>query len=135
MITNLELFEISKCLQILNFYVKMKDELEQIKEIKFSLSVIVNLNDSDKNINGHWCDIFIDDKQKIFFCSYGSPIPNEVKEFMMKIDSRLILTSDIQLQDFDYTDCGYWCILLLYLLNKEMLFEDIILSFKSNEIR
>ena len=30
--------------------------------------------------------------KKYYYCSYGSPIPLEVKDFMMNIDDRLILS-------------------------------------------
>ena len=71
---------------------------------------------------------FISSTQKIFYCSYGSPIPLEIKKFLMSVDNRPILSSNIQIQDFNENTCGYYCLLILYLLNEGTKFEDIILS-------
>ena len=37
--------------------------------------------------------------------SFGDPILNQVKEFMMKVDDRKILSSNFQLQDFNTDSC------------------------------
>ena len=71
-------------------------------------NIIVNLNDSDKNVNGHWCLCFIDNEQKIYYSSYGYPIPIEVKQYMMEIDDRLILSSNFQIQDLNEDTCGLY---------------------------
>ena len=80
--TNIELIELAKWLSIPNFYCICKDEFNTIKT-DLPTNIIVNLNDSDKNVNGHWCLCFMDHKQKIYYSSYGDPIPVEVKKFMM----------------------------------------------------
>ena len=103
--TNIELIELSKCLSIANFYCICKDEINTIKPF-LPTNIIVNLNDSDKNIYNHWCLSFIDPKQKIYYSSYGDPIPAEVKKFMMDVDDRLILSSNFQIQDFNEDTCG-----------------------------
>ena len=46
----------------------------------------------------------------------------------MSVDNRPILSSNIQIQDFNENTCGYYCLLILYLLNEGTKFEDIILS-------
>ena len=142
--TNIELIELAKCLSIPNFYCICKDEFNTVKSgvlspsnglsfrsprTKGPLNIVVNLNDSDKNVNGHWCLCFIDSKQKIYYSSYGDPIPVEVKKFMMEVDDRLILSSNFQIQHFNEDTCGLYCILILFLLNDKLKFEDIIISF------
>ena len=140
MSNNIELINLAKYLNIRNFYCIMVDEFNMIpvstvsfKEVDYPLSIIFNSQDSSKN-GSHWQSIFIDDKQKIFYCSYGSPIAPEAKEFMLSIDKRPILTSDIQTQQFDDDSCGFRCILLLYLLNNGCKFEDIVLSLNESTI-
>ena len=142
--TNIVLNELAKCLSIPNFYCICKDEIKVL--LKQGLghqglgltsptspnsptNIIVNLNDSDQNVNGHWCLCFIDTTQKIYYSSYGDPIPIEVKQYMMEVDDRLILSSNFQIQDFNEDTCGLYCILILFLLNYKIKFEDIIISF------
>ena len=85
--------------------------------------------DSDNNVNGHWCLSFISDDQKVYYSSFGDPIPNQIKEFMMKVDDRKILSSNFQIQDFNTDTCGLYCIRILFLLNNKIKFEDIIIGF------
>src|SRR5579871_4966980 len=113
MTTNIELKKISECLQIPNFQVCMRDEIKNINK-QLPLSIIVNLEDSSKN-GSHWSLCFIDNKQKIYYSSFGDTIPLEVKEYMLSVDERPILSSDVQLQDFNETTCGLWSILFSYL--------------------
>ena len=86
--TNIELKEIAKDLSIPNFRCICKDEISQCLTSNIPINIIVNLNDSDNNVNGHWCLCFINDDQKVYYSSFGDPIPNQVKEFMMKVDDR-----------------------------------------------
>ena len=78
MSNNIELINLAKYLNIHNFYCIMINEFNIIKEVDYPLSIIFNSQDSSKN-GSHWQSIFIDDKQKIFYCSYGSPIAPEAK--------------------------------------------------------
>ena len=71
---------------------------------------------------------FINDDQKVYYSSFGDPIPNQVKEFMMKVD-RKILSSNFQIQDFNIDTCGLYCILIFFLFNNKLKFEDIIIGF------
>ena len=48
---------------------------------------------------------------------------------MMKINKQKILSSNNQIQSFNSTDCGLYCILILRLLNKNIDFIDFINSF------
>ena len=137
MTTNIELLEYGKILNISDLKVVMKDELKNIiSSFKFPINIIMNLNDSDKNINGHWVLIFVNDTNKIFYSSFGDMIPNEAKDYMWRIDDREILTSDIQIQEFNETICGELSIIILYLLNHSKLkFEDIILEFQESAVK
>ena len=126
--TNIELIELAKCLSIPNFNCICKDELTVL--LKHSpTNIIVNLNDFDKNVNGHWCLCFINPEQKIYYLPYGDPILIEVKQYMLEVDDSLILSSNFQIQDFNEDTCGLYCILILFLLNDKIKFQDIIISF------
>ena len=134
MTTNIELIELAKELQIPNFHCLMRDEILKIENIELPISIIMNLEDSPKS-GSHLTLLFVDNKEKIYFSSYGDIMPVEVKQFMKKIDNRPILTSDLQLQKFEETRCGLYSILILYLLNNGEKFEDIILDLVRSDNR
>ena len=127
MSSNIELITLAKALYIPNFYCIMIDEFSIIEKDNLPLSIICNLQDSTQN-GTHWVMCFISKTQKIFYCSYGSPIPLEIKKILMLVDDRAILSSNFQIQDFNENTCGYYCLLILYLLNEGTKFEDIILD-------
>ncbi len=127
MTTNLELIDLANNLKIPSFHCLMRDEILKIDNIQLPISIILNLEDSPKN-GSHWTLLFVDNKEKIYFSSYGDIMPVEVKQFMKKIDNRPILTSDLAIQKFEETTCGLYSILILYLLNNGENFEDIILD-------
>ena len=60
------------------------------------INVIGIFNDSDNNVNGNWCLCFIDEHHKVYYSSFGDPIPNQVKDFMIKVDDRKILSSNFK---------------------------------------
>lgn len=70
--------------------------------------------------------LFADAEKKIYYPSFGDLIANEAQEFLLALDSRLIITSDIQVQDFSEDTCNLYCVLILYLLNEGLQFEDIV---------
>ena len=129
--TNIELIELAKDIHSY-VYVKIpcicKDKTNQCSTNNTPINIIVNFNDSDNNINGHGCLNFINDDQKVYYSSFGDPIPNQVKEFMMKVDDRKILSSNFQIQDFNTDTCRLYCNLILFLLNNTIKFEDIIIG-------
>ena len=127
--TNLQLIELAKDLSIPNFHCICKDEINQCPTKNIPINIIVNLNDSKNNVNNHWCLSFINDDQKVYYSSFRDPIPNQVKEFMMKVDDQKILSSNFQIQDFNTDICVLYCILILFLLNNKIKFEDIIIGF------
>ena len=115
--TNIELIELAKCLSIPNFHCICKDEIKVLLQ-NSPTNIIVNLNDSDKNVNGHWCSCFIDTTQNIYYSSYGDPIPIEVEQYIMEVDDRSILSSNFKIQDFNEDTCGLYCILIRFLTIK-----------------
>lgn len=52
--TNLEFGELNKCLDINNFYCVCKDGFNTITQKSFPLIILVNLDNSDNNVNGCW---------------------------------------------------------------------------------
>ena len=104
MTTNFELIKMGKLLGLRDLQVLMLDEIlyscrfslryasltvapdsgtsrereRTAREARERLNLIVNLNASDNNVNGHWTLAYVDDFQKIFYCPYGSSAPLEV---------------------------------------------------------
>ena len=74
--TNIELIDLAKDLSIPNFHCLCKDETNQCPIENIPIHIIVNLNDSDNNVNGHWFLSFINDDQTVYYSSFGDPIPN-----------------------------------------------------------
>ena len=120
--TNIELLKVPNDLSLHNFHCIRQDKINQCPTNNISINIIVNLKDSDNNINGHWSLCFINDNQKVNYLTFGDPIPNQVKEFMMKLDNRTILSSNFQIQDFNTDICKLYCILILFLLNNKIKF-------------
>ena len=53
--TNIELLKLAKDLSLPYFHCIYKDEINQCPTNNISINIIVNLNDFDNNVNGHWC--------------------------------------------------------------------------------
>jgi hypothetical protein len=134
MTTNRQLIKAARLMNIPNFHCMMRDELSKLSKDKQSanlrlpISIIVNLEDSSQR-GSHWCLLFADDKQKIYYSSFGDPPPVEAIQFLKSLDDRKIMSSDTQIQSFGTSHCGELCMHILYHLNKGVNFEDIILSF------
>ena len=93
--TNIELIDFAKALSIPSYHFICKDEFNQVNSNTTSpINILVNLNDSDNNVNGHWFLSFINDDQNFYYSSFGDPIPNQVKEFIIIVDDRKILSSN-----------------------------------------
>ena len=89
--TNIELIVLAKCLSNPNFNCICTNEINSriINPIKVLLknsntNIIVNLNDSDKIVNGHWIFCLIENKLKMYYFSYEDPIPIEVNNTLWK---------------------------------------------------
>ena len=84
--------------------------------------MIVNLQNSDQG-GSHWQSLCKQGANKYYFCSFGSDPPIEVVNYLKPP----IMSSTFQIQDFDDTICGELSLLVLYLLDKGIYYESIIL--------
>ena len=96
-----------------NFHCICKDEINTCQTKNIYINIIVNLNDSDNNVNGHWSLCFINNYHKVYYSSFKDLIPNPVKDFMMNVFDRTILSSNVQIQDFYIDTCRLYYILIL----------------------
>ena len=121
--SNIELEKLARLLKIENFKgCFMRDELKNMK-CSEKESGIINLETS-KDTGSHWTMYYKDEKQKIFYRTFGDSPSNEIVEYL----GPNIYTSDLKSQEFTEDTCGLLCILIIYLLQEGNKFEDIILE-------
>ena len=120
-LTNRKLEEKVKELNIKNFRgVFMRDTLPN--KIKNNEVGIVNL-DSIKNSGTHWVCYYKNKDKCYYFDSFGLDPPIELQKYL----NSDIELSTFQIQKFNIHHCGYYCILVLKLLEKYN-YKNIILS-------
>ena len=124
---NFQLEKYAKDLKIPNFHVLMRDELETKLLQLNPLNIIINIHESNQK-GAHWSLIHKNSslKKAFFFDSYGLPPTEEVINFLKSIPDKI--HSTFILQDFDDKYCGSLCLYILYRLNKNDMFQDIILE-------
>ena len=91
----------------------MRDELKSMKAKKYECG-IVNL-DSSRNEGSHWCCYFKDNDKEIYFDSFGIQPPREIVKYLKSP----ILYNAYQIQDYNDSNCGEWCLHVLDKLNKK----------------
>jgi len=84
---------------------------------------IVNL-DSIQNSGTHWTCYYRNKNKKYYFDSFGLDPPWELQKYLGKG----ITISTFKVQEFNTEYCGQLCIIVLYLLNKNYKFEEIIVK-------
>ncbi len=107
--------------------VMMKDELKNIKP-KITECGIINLNSSDvpteeNKKTGHWIAYFRKNKNNYHFCSYGSPPPQSLIEYLSLSGSSAdspVHTHTFAIQEFGESICGELAVLFLYLMDKNL---------------
>ena len=79
--TNFQLERYARELKIPNFYVCMRDEINQLPRNKFPLNVIVNIH-TPKERDVHWSALYINKDKVFFFDSYGLVPTQEIVDFL-----------------------------------------------------
>lgn len=126
--TNIELMQLVEKLKIPNFRgIFMRDELIKLNPLKQECAIL-NL-DSSNNEGTHWNCWIKDGDNKYYFDSFGAPPPLEIVKYLKSP----ILYNTYQIQQFNETNCGEWCIYVLkeYYNNKKD-FIDVILNIINN---
>lgn len=118
MISNIDLSKISDQLKV-KYTVICKDEL---KDQYPTGAYIINLNNSNES-GSHWVCLVIC-KTVGFYCdSFAGEAPNEVYTFCRKNKLKLAINTYI-IQHLESTNCGYFCVGLIYYLNLNKGFEN-----------
>ena len=120
--SNFDLINYIKQLKIKNFRgYFMKDELP--KKIKSKESAIANLQNSNQP-GTHHTAYWKNNKDKYYFDSYGLDPSNQ----MLKYLKSPLVISTYQIQNSGTVICGQLCIYMLYMLDHNHKFIDILLS-------
>lgn len=99
---------------------------------------IINLDNNDGD-GTHWCLVYnCRPKQCLYFDSFGQPSPENVLKRMKQIGKH-IYYNDMQIQNINSSNCGYYCVYVACNLALGRPYIDVILDFdpntKSNETK
>jgi len=81
---------------------------------KKNLNLIILISPSRFNVNGHWVCLKRFDDNVLYFDSFGMPPPNEIYYLFPKLKWHY---NNFQIQAINQSNCGKFCIDLLYHLN------------------
>ena len=127
MTTNIELEQEATRLKLKNFRgVFMRDELK-FKPLEKECGIL-NL-DCSRNDGTHWVAWFKNKDNKIYFDSFGVQPPLELIKYLKSP----ILYNTFQIQQYNDTNCGEWCLHVLNELNKGRNYSDIILEIVNDK--
>ena len=134
-LSNFELMDIIKDMKLDYHFggVFSKDLLPQ--ELIREKFYIVNLQDHDEGSGTHWC-VFYYNKPltSIYFDSYGFPSPLDVENSI-----KPYIYNDAEIQDFDSSACGYFCIAFIKFLhnkdNKQEAYKTFLKLFKQQTVK
>jgi hypothetical protein len=96
---------------------------DKLKNIEPNSSYILNLNseldeNNNKNTGSHWVALVIDDnKQGIYFDSYGLEPPKEIKN-LLKTNQYKFGNTTKNIQSLMSNLCGFFCLGFIYFLHK-----------------
>jgi len=120
--SNFELMEKAKQLGLNNFRgVFMRDQLN-FTPLRNECGIL-NLN-ANNEPDSHWVCWYKHGVKKDYFDSFGVTAPREAVEYLKPP----VIYSACQIQGFNDTNCGQWCLYVLNELNRKRLFSDIVLD-------
>jgi hypothetical protein len=123
MTTNSELLTMADKLGLEKFRgVFMADELKSLRQEANECGIVNFMLSSQKG--SHWVAWYEEGDEKYYFDSYGADILPQLKDYL----GSPIQCHSFQIQDFDSDICGELCLLFIYLMSKDMSYEDVILS-------
>jgi len=123
MTTNIQLEEAAAKLNFKTFRgIFMRDEISKMKVNDYECGIL-NL-DLSENSGTHWVAWYKDNNNKIYFDSFGIQPPKEIIKYLRSP----ILYNTFQIQQFNDSNCGEWCLYVLNKLNMGENYVDIILE-------
>jgi len=134
MLSNFELFDMSKTYKVKLDDVVYKNDLKKIN-MKTNMNVIINLdNNSVKSKGTHWVCYVKRKNDMLYFDSFGAGPPLEVLQYSKGLRKSY---NEYIVQDLDSSRCGSYCFALLHYIkyNKGKLYDvanDFINLFEDN---
>lgn len=127
--TNIELEKAAKKLKLKNFRgVLFIDQFKDMQP-KINECGIVGSRSSKSNEDLHWTCWYKNGNNKYYFDSFGLDPDARVVNYLHSP----ILCNTFQLQHYNESNCGQWCLYILNRLNNGEDFIDIILSIINNK--
>ena len=114
MLSNFDIEEIANHYQI-PIVVVMKDELKYMKPI--NTNYVINLESSKDGNGTHWMGLKIENKECIYFDSYGMLPPEEIITFCKRIPKSHLVYNTKEIQDFKAKTCGFFAIAFIIFLH------------------
>ena len=114
MMSNFDIEEIATHYNI-NVIIVMKDELKYMKPI--NKNYIVNLESSKDGNGTHWMGLKIQNKECIYFDSYGMLPPEEIISFCKRVPKSHLAYNTKEIQDFKAKTCGFFAIAFIIFLH------------------
>lgn len=112
--TNIQLMEAARRNHIPLLGVFFKDELPATI---YDGGYIINLQDKSEGGGGtHWTALYVENKNSVYFDSFGAPPPESVKRFVKPIDKQLVYSSK-EIQNIVSGVCGYYVLYFLYYMS------------------
>jgi len=128
MTTNIQLENEAMRLQLKNFRgVIMRDQINKLKQLNQECGILGSKTSREDSM--HWTCWWKNGKQKYYFDSFGL-LPT--KEIIRYLKSPIVY-STFQIQQFNESNCGEWCIYVLNRLNNGDEYIDIILDLINNK--
>ena len=107
MLSNFDIEEIANHYNV-DVIIVMKDELKNMKPI--NTNYIVNLESSKDGNGTHWMGLKIENKESVYFDSYGMLPPEEIITFCKRIPKSHLAYNTKEIQDFKAKTCGFFSI-------------------------
>ena len=114
MLSNFDIEEIANYYNV-NVIILMKDELKNMNPI--NTNYIVNLESSKDGNGTHWMALKIENKDCVYFDSYGMLPPEEIITFCKRITKSHLSYNTKEIQDFKATTCGFFSIAFIIFLH------------------
>jgi hypothetical protein len=101
-----------------------KDELAAIKSPSAVSSCVINIQDFNDGSGTHWVAVYNNN----YFDSFGLPPSDVIKKYMNKKFKKIYYSSN-QLQPVGTSACGYYCIMFIRQMSRNLNFLKFILQF------
>ena len=114
MLSNFDIEEIANHYNI-DVKIIMKDELKNMKPI--NINYIINLESSSMGNGTHWMALKIENKNCVYFDSYGTLPPEKIITFCKRIFKSHLAYNKKEIQDLNAKTCGYFAIAFIIFLH------------------